>query len=200
MPYVLVVNKKKANGRNPRRISDLNADEYRGSIALPYSDCDISEHLLLSIWKNYGKDGIKALAHNVVKTGRAPELISDAISNKDDGACVYLLSWFFAKTVPKRDYIEVVWPQDGALFCPLYAVAKAELTETQKAAAEFLFGAQLGQTMVDGWYAHVNPNVRYKFPKGVTPRFQWVGWDYIYEVALEQRVAEIERVFYDGRK
>jgi ABC-type Fe3+ transport system substrate-binding protein len=197
MPYILVVNHKRLHGRPaPRRIASLIAPELNAGIAVPYRADDISEHLLLAIWKNYGEEGIQSLARNVIKTGHAPELISDAIANKDDGACVYLMSWFFANTVPKRDYLEIVWPEDGALFCPLYAVSKAELTETQKAAAAFLFGAELGQAMADGWYAHINPRARYKLSPDTSPRFQWVGWDYIYEKPLEQRVAEIEKIFY----
>jgi ABC-type Fe3+ transport system substrate-binding protein len=196
MPYILVVNHKRLKERKaPRRIADLIAPEFRSSIAVPYSIDDITEHLLLSIWKNYGSDGIEALARNVIMTGRAPELIADAIAHKDDGACVYLMTWFFANTVPKRDYLEIVWPQDGALLCPLYAVLKAELSEKQKAAAAFLFGAELGQAMADGWYTHINPDVRYKLPPDKTQRFQWIGWDYIYEKPLDQRVAEIETVF-----
>jgi hypothetical protein len=49
--------------------------------------------------------------------------------------------------------------------------------------------------MADGWYTHINPDVRYKAPPDTTRRFQWIGWDYIYEKPLDQRVAEIETVF-----
>jgi ABC-type Fe3+ transport system substrate-binding protein len=204
MPYLLVVNHRRLNGRAaPRNIADLIAPAFAESVGVPYREDDISEHLLLSIWKTYGAEGIKALARNVVKTGHAHELIADIIAqkaavvpDKDGRACVYLLSWFFANTVPKRDYIEIVWPADGALFCPLYAVAKTDLTTSQQAAAAFLYGAELGQSMADGYFAHSNPDVRYRLPPAAArPRFQWVGWDYIYEKPLEERVGEIERVF-----
>jgi ABC-type Fe3+ transport system substrate-binding protein len=207
MPYILVVNHRRLNGRKvPRSIADLTAPEFCESVGVPYRDDDISEHLLLSVWKTYGAAGIAALARNVVKTGHAPELIADLIASKtadpgkDGRACVYLMTWFFANTAPKRDYIETVWPDDGALFCPLYAVAKTGLTETQKAAAAFLFGAELGQNMADGYFAHINPQVRCRLPPAaVCPHFQWIGWDYIYEKPLEDRVAEIERAFSHSR-
>jgi ABC-type Fe3+ transport system substrate-binding protein len=202
MPYILVVNHRNLKGRNvPRSIADLIAPEFAGSVGVPYRDDDISEHLLLSVWKTFGADGIRALARNVVITGYAPELIAGLIATKGSGAaCVCLMSWFFANTVPKRGSIEIVWPEDGALFCPLYAVAKADLTETQKAAAAFLFSAELGQSMADGYFAHLNPEVRHKLPPAATrPRFQWAGWDYLYEKPLEERVAEIEAVFAGAR-
>jgi ABC-type Fe3+ transport system substrate-binding protein len=207
MPYIFVVNHRRLNGRKaPRNIADLLAPEFAGSIGVPYRSDDISEHLLLSVWKTYGAAGIEALAHNVVKTGHAPELIADLIapgtagSSTEGRACVYLMTWFFANTVPKRDGIEIVWPEDGAVFCPLYAVVKTGLTESQKAAAAFLFGAELGQSMADGYFAHINPEVRCRLPPAaVHPRFQWVGWDYIYEKPLEERVAEIERIFSRSR-
>jgi ABC-type Fe3+ transport system substrate-binding protein len=216
MPYVLVVNHRRLNGRKvPRSVADLIAPEFSASVGVPYGDDDISEHLLLPLWKTFGAEGIEALARNVVKTGHAPELIASLIAaegREAGGACVCLMTWFFANTVPKHGYIEVVWPEDGALFCPLYAVAKADLTETQKAAAAFLFSAELGQSMADGYFAHLNPAVRYSMEgeRGhesqnlqvralPRPHFQWVGWDYIYEKPLEERVAEIEAVFYRAR-
>jgi ABC-type Fe3+ transport system substrate-binding protein len=205
MPYLLVVNHRRLNGRTtPRNIADLIAPAFAGSVGVPYREDDISEHLLLSIWKAYGAEGIKALAHNVVKTGHAPELIADIIAQKaapptDGRASVYLMSWFFANTIPKRDYIEIVWPADGALFCPLYAVAKTDLTTPQQAAAAFLYSAELGQSMADGYFAHSNPAVHYRLPPAAHPHFQWVGWDYIYEKPLEPRVAEIEHLFSQNR-
>jgi ABC-type Fe3+ transport system substrate-binding protein len=195
MPYVLVVNHRRLNGRPvPRRIADLTRPEYSGSVGVGYAPDDITELLLLEIWKEQGEQGIRDLARNVGFTGRAPEMASDLTANRE-GCCVFLMSWFFAHAVPKRDFLEILWPEDGALFDPLYAVFKNEETEQQKACEEFLFGQELGKTMAEGWFAHVHHGTQHPMPEGAG--FRWVGWDYIYEHKITRRVEEIEAVYYD---
>ncbi|MDR3170660.1 MAG: ABC transporter substrate-binding protein [Treponema sp.] len=194
MPYVLLVNHKRLKGRPvPRRISDLSAPEYVKSVAAGYAPDDITELLLLEIWKEQGEQGIHALARNIGLAGRAPEMAADAIAPRE-GCCVYVMSWFFAHAVPKRDYLEILWPEDGALFCPLYGITKVDGDERQKACVDFLFSAELGRTLVAGRFAHINPLVHHPTPDGAA--FRWVGWEYLYEKNITERVREIEAVYY----
>lgn len=198
MPYVLLVNHNRLKGRPvPKRIADLSAPAYEGSVGVGFAPDDISELLLLEIWKEQGEEGIRGLAHTTGFIGRAPEMASDAVSNRD-GCCVYFISWFFAHAVPKRDYLEIIWPDDGAVLNPMYAVMQRELTASQKACGDFLFGETLGNVMAEGWFAHVNAAVRHLAPAGAF--FRWPGWDYLYEKDITQRVQEIEAVFYDERR
>jgi ABC-type Fe3+ transport system substrate-binding protein len=150
----------------------------------------------MEIHKEQGEKGIRALAQNIGFVGRAPEMAANAVGNRD-GCCVYFMSWFFAHAVPKRDYLEIVWPEDGAVLNPMYALFKKDQDLRQEACAEFLFGKGLGQTMADGWFTHVNPEVKHKLPEG--SKLRWVGWDYLYEKEITGKVKEIEAVYYDER-
>ncbi|MDR3337581.1 MAG: ABC transporter substrate-binding protein [Treponema sp.] len=198
MPYVLLVNHNRLKGRPaPRRIADLSAPEYESSVGVGFAPDDISELLLLEIWKEQGEEGIRALAHTAGFIGRAPEMAANAVGNRD-GCCVYFISWFFAHAVPKREYLEIVWPDDGAVLDPMYAVMRRDLTAPQKDCGDFLFGETLGKTMAEGWFAHVNGKVRHPAPEGAF--FRWPGWDYLYEKDIPRRVQEIEAVFYDERR
>jgi ABC-type Fe3+ transport system substrate-binding protein len=197
MPYVLLVNHNRLKGRNvPRRIADLTLPEYRQSIGTGFEEDDISELLLMEIHKEQGEEGIRSLAQNIGFVGRAPEMAANAVGNRD-GCCVYFMSWFFAHAVPKRDYLEIIWPEDGAVLNPMYALFKKDQGARQKACAEFLFGETLGQSMADGWFAHINPGVKHKLPGEA--KLRWVGWDYLYEKDITRRVEEIEAVYYDER-
>jgi ABC-type Fe3+ transport system substrate-binding protein len=205
MPYVLLVNHNRLGGRPvPRRIADLTNPVYEGSLGTGFSPDDITELLLLEIAKEQGEAGIRSLARNIGFIGRVPQMSADALGNREgDGPagprCVYFMSWFFAHAVPKRDYLEIVWPEDGAVLNPMYALIKKDLSDAQKAAAEWLFGRELGQTMADGWFAHVNGSVNHHaLPPDA--RIRWVGWDYIYEKGLVRRVREIEEIYYDERR
>jgi ABC-type Fe3+ transport system substrate-binding protein len=203
MPYVLLVNHRRLGGRPvPRRITDLSSGAYEGVVGTGFAPDDISELLLLELWKEQGEEGIRRLARNIGFTGRAPEMAADAVANRD-GCCVYFMSWFFAHAVPRRDYLEIIWPDDGAVLNPLYAIFKkseagSQMAETQEVCASFLFGRELGQTLSEGWFAHVHPEIRYDLPQDA--KFRWVGWDYIMEKPVVQRVRGIEAVFYDERE
>ncbi|MDR0662757.1 MAG: ABC transporter substrate-binding protein [Spirochaetaceae bacterium] len=202
MPYVLLVNHERLGGRPvPHRISYLTKPEYAASLGSVYAINDITELLLLEIWKEQGEAGIRSLARNIGFGGREAAIAEDA-SGIGSGASVYVLSWIAANDVPKRDYLEIVWPEDGALFCPLYAIAKKETEaaqiERQKTCADFLFSPELGAAMAEIYLVHVNADVRHKTPPAA--RFRWVGWDYIYEMPVEERVKTIEDIFIDERK
>jgi hypothetical protein len=51
---------------------------------------------------------------------------------------------------------------------------------------DLYFGRELGQTLSEGWFVHVHPEIRYDLPEGAKSR--WVGWDYIMEMPVVQRV------------
>jgi ABC-type Fe3+ transport system substrate-binding protein len=197
MPYVIMVNHKKRGGRPvPRRISDLTNPAYKNSLGVLYAPDDVTELLLLEIWKEQGEAGIRALARNI---GMASDkfALAESIVGRQDGCCVYIMSLFFAQAVPKREHIEIVWPEDGALFCPLYFIRKKESAARQDAIIDFLYGEQLGGTLADGCFPHVHPKAMGRLPKGA--RFRWVGWDYLYEKNFVERVREIERIYYDEK-
>jgi ABC-type Fe3+ transport system substrate-binding protein len=194
MPYVLLVNHRRLDGRPvPRRIDALTDSAYRGRVGSIYAPDDISELLLLEIWKQDGAAGIKALAENIAIAGGARELAASAAGGRDP-YCVYVMSWFFARAVPRRDYLEVVWPEDGALLSPLYALLRREPTPAQRACAGFVFGADLGRVMAENGFAHVHVDAPHPLPPDA--KFRWVGWDYLREKDIRARVAEIEAVYY----
>ncbi|MDR3115657.1 MAG: ABC transporter substrate-binding protein [Treponema sp.] len=198
MPYVFLVNHKRLGNRPvPRRIGDLTGPVYEDLVGTVYSPEDITELLLLEIWKEQGEPGIRGLAHTIGLAAGTRELAASALGNRGKAYGVYIMSWFFAHAVPKRDYLEILWPDDGALFCPLYALVKRERTASQTACGEFLFSKNLGTVMAEGWFTHIHPEVTHGAPQGA--RFRWVGWEYIYEKPIRRRVTEIEQVYYAER-
>ena len=202
MPHVILVNHRRLGGRPvPRRVASLTSGEYTGRLAVGFAEDDISELLLLEIWKEQGEAGIRALARNIGFAGRPQDLAADAVARRD-GCCAYFMSWFFAHAVPRRDYLEIIWPEDGAVLNPLYALFKKPETdrenEVREACASFLFGPDLARRLADGWFVHTRPEVSYQLP--AEAKFRWVGWDYILEKPVVERVREIEEIYYNERK
>jgi hypothetical protein len=129
------------------------------------------------------------------------DIVSASALGNRKGPCVYLMSWFFAHAVPKREYLEIVWPADGAIMSPLYVLLKKEDDEQaaarQKAVLDFLCGRKLGEAMAESWFAPVSREVSLPLPAG--SKFRWVGWDYIHEMDFAERVEKIEAIYYRER-
>jgi ABC-type Fe3+ transport system substrate-binding protein len=202
MPHVILVNHRRLGGRPiPRRVADLSAPGLEVSLGTGFAEDDVSETLLLELWKEQGEEGIRGLARNIGFTGRPQDLAADAVANRD-GCCVYFISWFFAHAIPRREYLEIIWPEDGAVFNPLYALFRKPETDREyavrEACASFLFGFDLARSLADSWFVHVRPGISYGLPSTAT--FRWVGWDYILEKPVARRIREIEDIYYDERK
>jgi len=195
MPYVMLVNTKKLGDRPvPQSVSDLLNPCYKNSIVTGHTYDDINELLLLQIYKNYGEQGIRALARNLGEPMNTVKMVQFA-DKSDSSYSIYILPHFFAKAAPKKDYLKVIWPSDGALLCPLYCIAKKERNKEFDAVLVYLYSKDLGQAMADLHFPHINPNVDNKIPDNRT--FQWIGWDYIYEMNIVKRVKMIEDILYN---
>jgi ABC-type Fe3+ transport system substrate-binding protein len=195
MPYVMLVNTKKLGDRPvPQKISDLLKPCYKNSIVTGHTYDDINELLLLEIYKDYGEVGIRALAKNLGEPMNTVKMVQ-AADKSDSSYSIYILPYFFAKAAPKKDYLEVIWPLDGALLCPLYSITKKERNKEFDEVLEYLYSKDLGQAMADLYFPHINPDVNNKIPSNGT--FQWIGWDYIYEMNIVDRVKRIEQILYD---
>ena len=197
MPYVMLVNTKKLGSSPvPQRISDLMEPCYKGKIVTGHTGEDINELILLELYKNYGEAGVRAFARNFAEPMKTIDMVHAAVRGANDYA-VYILPYFFAKAAPKHDFLRLVWPEDGALFCPMYVIVKKERNKDFDVLLDFLFGDEFGQAMADMHFPHVHPRVDNKLPG--SGKFQWVGWDYLYEMNVFHRVKEIEKIFYDER-
>lgn len=196
-PYVLLVDERKLNGRKmPKGWEDILSKDFNNSIAVGHTDEDINEIVLLYLYKNYGDDGIRAFASNINQTMETIEMAKYAASVQKSDIAIYIMPYFFAKAVPKRDFLKIIWPKEGGLLCPVYFMAKKNRKKYLDKITEYLYSKELGQAIADKYFVHINGGVDNKLDS--EERLQWLGWDFIYEKNIIARVREIEDVFYDA--
>ena len=194
-PYVILVDERKLNNRPiPLSWEDILDEKYSKSIAVGHTEEDINEIVLLYIYKNFGEEGIKALARNVNEPMGTIEMAKAAGANQLSENAIYIMPYFFAKAAPKKDYLKLIWPKEGGLLCPLYVMVKKDRESYLDELINYLYSYDLGQDLANKYFPHINNNVNNNIQSG--GKVQWLGWDYIYEKNIITRIHEIEEIFY----
>lgn len=195
MPYVMLINTNKLGDRPlPESIKDLLNPCYNNSIVTGHEFDNIDELLLLQVYKRFGEDGIRALASNLADFMNNVKMVQTA-DRSDQSYSIFILPYFFAKAAPKKPYLKIVWPSDGALMCPLYTMTKKNRNKEFDALLDYIYGKEFGQALANNYFPHVNSEVDNKIPGNGL--LQWVGWDYLYEMNITKRVRQIEAILYE---
>lgn len=196
-PYLMLVDKKRLGSLPvPRRWGDLLNPLFRGKLILPGSENEVSRVTLFYFYKEYGKEGIEMLARNAKAIWLSSEMARLAGSSKSEAA-VYVMSWFFTESCPKRETVTAVWPEDGALANPISMLAKREKIEELVPVLRYTLGPEDGREYVRSCYPVINPQVDNMLPEGAS--FKWIGWDYIKSHDLEE-LRERTLVFFTSAR
>ncbi|OAA90380.1 ABC transporter substrate-binding protein [Clostridium ljungdahlii] len=193
-PIVLLIDKKKLESLPmPQKWSDLLNPIYKDNIIIGGSSDIIHEDLLLDIYKEQGELGIEKFARNIKSVCHASKMAKIAGTNSIEGAAIYVIPWFFAKACPRTEFVEIVWPEEGAIVTPMYMLAKKTKLEDLKMITDFITGSFYGKKSADNYFPVLNPCIDNKVPENST--FKWLGWDYIRENSIEELKIHVCEVF-----
>ncbi|AOY77797.1 ABC transporter substrate-binding protein [Clostridium formicaceticum] len=193
-PLVMLIDKKKLGKLPvPKQWSDLLHPIYADNIIIGASHGDIHEDLLLYIYKDHGEEGLVKLAANIKAGWHASQMAKTAGTNSSEGAAVYVIPWMFAKSCPRTETTEIIWPIDGALTTPIYTLVKESAMEKYKPFIDFLIGFDYGQRSADNYFPVSNAEVDNKLP--VEASFKWLGWDYIKSHSMEELKEYVVGIF-----
>jgi len=196
-PLVLLVDPVLLGGLPaPRRLTDLCDPRYRDMVCLSSSHGDVHDDSLVQLWLDGGEDAIRSLAANVSGGLHGAEIAKRAGTDHPARSAINLITWFFARSCPRRDRLAVVWPEDGTPCTPLYYTAKDGHSERLAPLIDLLEGERLGQTFAARGFPARNPNVDNKIPNGAYLRLP--GWDWLRDAAPEETRATLVSAFYEA--
>ncbi|WP_238917341.1 ABC transporter substrate-binding protein [Clostridium sp. YIM B02555] len=195
-PYVFLVDTRKLNNRPiPSSWEEILDEQYENSIAMGHTEEDINEIVLLYMYKNFGEEGIKALARNVNTPMGNIEMAKTAAENQRSNNAIYIIPYFFAKATPKKNYLQIIWPKEGGLLCPVFMLIKKERKNYLNKLIDYIYSEDLGQELAKKYFPHINCKVDNRIPDN--GKLQWLSWDFIYEKNIITRIKEIEEIFYN---
>lgn len=194
VPAVFLVNVKELGERKmPSSWADILKDEFRNSISLPVSDFDLFNAILLTVYKEYGEEGIIKLGKNMQRSMHPAEMVKSHMKLMERPS-VTIMPYFFTKMVKEGGPMVAVWPEDGAIISPIFLLTKKDKKEELKPVVEFLLSKEVGEILSHGGrFPSVHPAVDNRISEGCG--YQWLGWDYILENDLTARIKQCEEIF-----
>jgi ABC-type Fe3+ transport system substrate-binding protein len=137
---------------------------------------DMVDAVILNLYKEFGMDGLQALAYNCKGLMHSSSMVKSAGAQDEDAGTVYIIPAFFAESTQQPKHIRGVWPEDGAAASPLYFLAKKNAHDRLADLLAF-FSAGFASIESAAWFAPMDACVPARLPPEA--KFKWVGWDFI---------------------
>lgn len=199
VPAVFLVNKDELNGRKvPESWEDILSEEFENSVSLPVSDFDLFNSILLSIYNQYGEDGVKKLGRSFQKSLHPSEMVKSHIK-KFNKPAVSIMPYFFTWMAKEGSPMVFVWPKDGAIISPIFMLSKIDKKDKLKPIVDFFASKATGEILAHkGKFPSVNPNVDNMIPK--ENKYMWLGWDFIKNLDVSSLIKDCEEIFNNTLK
>jgi ABC-type Fe3+ transport system substrate-binding protein len=121
------------------------------------------------------------------------KMAKTAGSQSPDGAALYLLPEFFARSGPHHATTRIVWPEEGAYLTPQYLLRKHDARPAATLVLDYLCGAE--------WAAHL-AKIGFAPARAGSPplpgRLRWVGWDFVRANDLDALRTVLNAAFVRG--
>lgn len=187
-PFVLLVDHRRLGPLPvPRRWEDLLEKDYAGEIMAPGGELGISSVVLLHYASRHGLEAMRRFASQVRGCAHGSRV---ARSAREDAvpAALAIVPWIYAQCVRGVD-VEVVWPEEGAIFSPMWMAAREDASQEALELADFFAGPGFGEEAGAFLCPWASREVSDILPEGA--RLAWCGWDFLDSVDLEAYSAHL---------
>ena len=176
-PYVFLVDTRRlGNLPVPSIWEDLLHPRYKREIIMCGDGDDMADAVILNVYKDFGRDGLQAMANNCKGLMHSSSMVKSAGSADENAGAIYVIPAFFAESTQQPDYIKVVWPDDGAAASPLYFLAKKSAHKRLAGLLHF-FLSGFASIESAAWFVPLAGSMPVPLPPQA--RLKWVGWDFI---------------------
>lgn len=181
----------------PRSWADLLDPRMERRIALPVGDFDLFNGILLTIWKHFGDDGIRALSRNLMKSLHPSQAAGRFKSNADDAPTVSVIPYFFSRMAKLNPKVEIVWPSDGAVISPIFMLERSINGPAARELADVFLSKEAGEILSHrGLFPSLHPDVVNELPDPAP--WLWLGWDFVREHDLGVMIPRMLEIFNEG--
>lgn len=151
--------------------------------------------MLLYIHKEYGVNGLKALANNIKNVWHFTDVIKSLGKGKVSAAPINVMPLTNAMMITNKKDIEIVCPEDGALTTPIYMLAKREKVEQLRAYTNYIIGEKFEKLLMKNKFYTVHNRLG-------DEKLKWLGWEYINNISItyEEHKDYLNEVFRNNIK
>ncbi len=181
----------------PRTWADLLSPRMEKRIALPVGDFDLFNGILLTLWKHFGDDGVRALSRNLMTSLHPSQAAGRFAARRGDVPAVSVIPYFFSRMAKMNPKVEIVWPEDGAIISPIFMLEQAEAPAGTRDLADFFLSREAGEVLAHkGLFPSLHPEVVNELPDPAP--WLWLGWDFVREHDLGERIPRMLEIFNEG--
>ncbi len=196
VPAVFLVDKTQLEeGEDvPRTWKEILGPRFKNKIAMPVGDFDLFNGILLTIWKEFGDEGVEAIGRNLLE-GMHPSQVAGRFAPKGGkGPMVSVIPFFFSKMAQFNPDAEIVWPEDGAVVSPIFMLLKNSAPEEAGRIADFFASKEVGEILSHrGLFPSCHPEVVNQVPEKAP--LMWLGWDFIKQNDLGELIPRVNDIF-----
>jgi putative spermidine/putrescine transport system substrate-binding protein len=196
VPAVFLVDKTQLEEGEevPRTWKEILGPRFKNKIAMPVGDFDLFNGILLTIWKEFGDEGVEAIGHNLLE-GMHPSQVAGRFAPKGGkGPMVSVIPFFFSKMAQFNPDAEIVWPEDGAVVSPIFMLLKSSAPEEAGRIADFFASKEVGEILSHrGLFPSCHPDVVNHVPDNAP--LMWLGWDFIKQNDLGELIPKVNDIF-----
>lgn len=177
-PYLFVVDTARLEGLTPPRTwPELLEPRYSGRITMCGDGDDMADAVLLTVYKDFGPDGLRRLAESCRGFMHSSSMAKAAGAKNDSPGAIFIMPAFFACGTRQPASVQVIWPEDGAAASPLYFLARKDRRERL---APLTSALTTGFAAIPSaaWFAPLALG-QATSPLPPEASLKWVGWDFI---------------------
>jgi len=179
----------------PRTWSDLLDPRLERRVALPVGDFDLFNGILLTLWKHYGDDGVRALARNLMRSLHPSQAAGRFKANRGEVPAVSVIPYFFSRMAKLNPKVEIVWPADGAVLSPIFMLERADAGAAARELADVFLSREAGEILAHkGLFPSLHPEVVNELPDPAP--WLWLGWDFVREHDLGVMIPRMLEIFH----
>lgn len=193
VPAVFLINTEEIGDRPiPRSWADILKPEFENVVSLPVEDFDLFNAMLLTLYREYGEEGIRKLGKSMLKSMHPAEMVKSHM--KTTRPAVTIMPYFFTKMTKRGGPMLAVWPEDGAIISPIFLLAKKSKREKLQPFVDFFTSKEIGEILShNGRFPSTNPQVDNKVPRD--QKYLWLGWDFIQSNDIGSLIKKCEDIF-----
>ncbi|BAI81133.1 ABC transporter, substrate-binding protein [Deferribacter desulfuricans SSM1] len=197
VPAIFMINEEELEGEKiPESWEELLFGNYTNKVSIPVGDFDLFNSILLHMYKDFGMDGISKLKDIMFKSLHPTVAVKTQQMKNSNKPAVTVMPYFFSKMVRSLNSVKIIWPKDGAIISPIFALIRKDSAEKIKPIIDAIFSKEVGEILShNGLFPSLHKDVKNSLLEPA--KFKWIGWDYILENDTESLINKLDKEFSD---
>ena len=183
-----------AQGRKPLRAwEDLTDSSWERGIAFRGNGQTFCETTLLHLQARFGDEAMARFRAAVGGHGHPAQMVKALREAKEGLLPAATLPLFFARLLPQRPGLRIVWPKEGAIASPVTLFVRKDAPERVKRLGEWLCGPVASEVFSRVGLPSAHPDAPWTAPEGRD--LLWLGWDRIRRQDLSNPLERLQALF-----